>query len=160
VPASARLIVPLYDPTVLTGLSKEYWDMEVPFHLHSYNGSNIFYSAGKFYAVSENERQFSIDKFRKHEYRGSLEADSYDSLIAAIDALPARNGLELIEEGFHGFDIIFLNGRYYGVPDGDYKGFVVGKSIQEVKQAIKLCYSLKNEFCVVWSGNPIFSRNK
>ena len=134
--------------------------MERPAYLHAYNGYSLFYAAGSFYGIPEAGRTFSIEKFQNHEYHEGLVTADYEELLRRINAaLPSRLPY-LVEKGFRGFHIIFLDGRYFGIPQDEYKGFVVGESTQEVKEAIVRCYSSRQEPCLVWSEKPILSRKR
>ncbi len=106
-------------------------------------GMNIIRFFDKYFAIPQNEGEFSIAKIESGEYSNCFFGNSIEEILAKIAEDKAqfqterathkknKKPLELIEEGFHGLNIVRFIDHFYALPQSaghfHYSQFLAGK---------------------------------
>jgi glycosyltransferase involved in cell wall biosynthesis len=114
--------------------------------LHGIKDYNIIRCRNQYFAILQNEGAFIPAKFEAGGHSSCFASDSLEEVIKYIDH--ASGEVELILEGFHGFNIVRHGGQFHAILQSEgafvpakllrkeYSRFFSGSSIDEVKNAI------------------------
>jgi hypothetical protein len=119
-------------------------------------GYNILECNGRFFAIHQSEGPFDVGRACRGEYTHCRFDMSLDRLNAWVDSrVPVVNDREptLVASNHHGYNIIRLGGRFYGIRQDDgafdldryrrgrYRDGVDGKDLRDVKRRIQAIFT-------------------
>ena len=89
-----------------------------------YRGYNILTEDHRFFGVPESVGSVDEAGLRSNQYAGMLVADDIDTMRLRIDAEASRKGvsnetergLVVVEQGYHGYNILTLGQHYFAAP--------------------------------------------
>jgi hypothetical protein len=91
------------------------------------SGMNVLRCADLYYAIPQDAGEFSLAKLRKGEYRLSFTGNSLRQVIDRISEHEKKHAtgkrlssvIELVEEGFHGLNLIRYGELFVAIPQGE-----------------------------------------
>jgi hypothetical protein len=123
-----------------------------------YDGFNLILFRNRVYAIPQSEGAFDLERVEKGGYSRSFQGDNIRKVKREIIEVGRRSKLtgeelfakppKLLEENYHGFNIIVFRNRVYAIPQpegafdlervkkGEYSRSFQSSSLQEVKKAI------------------------
>ncbi|MBP0021214.1 MAG: radical SAM protein [Cyanobacteria bacterium SBLK] len=102
---------------------------------------NLLEVNGKFYGIPQGEGEFSLERIAKQDYSVFYTADN-ESTLRALILSDRVNEIQLIDEGYKGFNVLEVGGKFYAIPQGEGKFSL--KRIE--KQDYSVFYTADNEF--------------
>jgi hypothetical protein len=121
-----------------------------------YRGYNILAANHRFFGVPESAGPVDEAGLKRNQYAGVLVADDIDTVRLRIDAETSRKGvsnetepgLVVVEQGYHGYNILTLGQHYFAIPqrlgavdeaglrDKRYPEVISGEDLESVRDKI------------------------
>lgn len=114
-------------------------------------GLNVIRCNHLFYAIHQSDGEFIESRATAGHYSVCISGTSLREVLRKIDATPdlsPSSKVELVEAGFHGFNLIHCGDTFYAIPESEgafdiqrvlsqkYSRFHVGNSVEDVRAAI------------------------